>query len=400
MSDSDNYHVMASGDPMRDIIGEVASIIGATAKTYALLPGESISDGESISLNKAKLSLTRGNLVLTGPHPWQAGQKAGKTLSMLQDGNLVLTDASGKVVWQTNTHTPGSYAGLSQAGEFYVTAPNGKPIWTTHTHKKPTLGQSLLKVPVLGDAIKLGEQVTHVVSEPVLLAGAGILHGKRGIKKELGAAKRDLRRSIQNPVLRQGIKGLALVMPALTPVAAGVEAANQLIKAAKSKNPGKALEIIASTAAEAATGNPDAARAISTLKAVKNGALQVGDVVRKAQDTMGVKFSLPKGVTKNKAVTAANTLLKKAKSGNSTAMSIVRQTVAAAKMPGASKNVKAGAKVLAVVHKAQSPSKPGIRARSHGSYGKANRAAKGKGYANAYLVDSTGKVFKGNFKAQ
>lgn len=53
-----------------------------------------------------------------------------QTLTMQPDGNLVHRSGS-KVVWQSNTHVPGSVAGLSPTARVFVRSPQGKLLWYT-----------------------------------------------------------------------------------------------------------------------------------------------------------------------------------------------------------------------------------------------------------------------------
>jgi len=285
-----------------------------------------------------------------------------------------------------------------------VTKPIAKPLNTV-----------IDKVPLARDVVKFTTQKANLILTPErFLAGAaqglvtgGLKGAARGIKDQAEVTKREARRFIQNPVVRYGTKGAALIFPPLTPVAAGVEAANQVIAAIQGKDPIKAalaLTTVANSVAAANGGDIDALRAVKTIKAVKDGVLPKGvtDMAKK------VSFSLPKGVTKKQAVTAAHGLLTVAKGAGSAAAAkaaqeAIKNTVAKAK--AGDPVAKASAKVLAVVHKAQQKVAPGnafkkVLKRTPGSYRKAKRAAKGQKFSGAHLVDSRGVVVKGNFAAQ
>ncbi|WP_353951736.1 hypothetical protein V6K52_19260 [Knoellia sp. S7-12] len=51
-----------------------------------------------------------------------------QTLTMQPDGNLVHRSGS-TIKWQSNTHVPGSFAGLSATARVYVKSPQGKLLW-------------------------------------------------------------------------------------------------------------------------------------------------------------------------------------------------------------------------------------------------------------------------------
>ncbi|GAA2033122.1 hypothetical protein GCM10009740_24310 [Terrabacter terrae] len=54
------------------------------------------------------------------------------SLSMQTDGNLVYRQ-NVKVVWQSNTHVPGSRAGLTTRGQLAVITPDGRYIWMSRS---------------------------------------------------------------------------------------------------------------------------------------------------------------------------------------------------------------------------------------------------------------------------
>ena len=347
----------AAGDPISDIIGEYMGDID-------------IVDGRSFDIG---ISLAGGTDCI-GWNPFKAIGRATKKVS-----RAVKT----------------------------VTNPLTRPIGRAAT-------TIVNKVPLAKDVVHFVTQETNLVLTPErFLAGAatglatgGLKGAARGIKHEAGVTAREARRYIQNPIVRYGTKGAALIFPPLTPVAAGVEAANQVIAAIQGKDPIKAalaITTVANSVAAANGGDLDALRAVKTIKAVKDNVLpkDITDMAKKAS------FVIPKGATKKSAVAAAHGLLTLAKGGGSAsaaaaAQSVIKNTIKKAKL--GDPVAKAGAAVLAATHKAQKalPAKPGMRAvgRVRGSYRKANRAAKGKTFTGAYLVDSRGNVVKGNFAAK
>jgi hypothetical protein len=269
------------------------------------------------------------------------------------------------------------------------------------------------KVPVVREVAAFTTQRANLIYTPYRTAGGfikgvatggGLKGGIAGAKHEaIDVTKREAKRFIQNPVVRYGSKGAAVIFPPLTPVAVGVEAANLTIQAVEQKDKKKALqalEMVANTAAAANAGDEDAMRTIKTLKAVKDGTLTAAKVAKHIKDDepmkalkLGARFTIPKGATAGKVAVAADKLLSVAKDGKgakaTAAMSIIKQTIAAAKAgdPAAKK----GAVALAKVNAAQ-------KRAGKGAFGMALRASKGKRYSG-YFVDKNGKVLKGQFTA-
>ena len=284
---------------------------------------------------------------------------------------------------------------------------------------KAAKAKTIDRIPIVRDVSKAVTQRLNLINTPYRVAGGfiagtytgGIRGGIAGAKHEaIDVTVREGKRFIRNPIVRHGIKGAAIIFPPLTPVAAGVEAANLTLKAAESKNKkdaAAALEAIANTAVAASGGDPDAMRAIRTIKAVKDGKLIPQDYMPTGTNAfqsglaslgvdpimaakLGARFTIPKGASALSVVKAADKLLTNAKRGNNTAKSVIAQTIAAARVgdPAAKK----GAVALAKVHKAQ-------KAKGKGPFGMAAKAFKGKSY-NGYLVDSQGRVVKGSFTAR
>lgn len=282
---------------------------------------------------------------------------------------------------------------------------------------KRAKAKTIDKVPVVRDIAQVVTTRANLINTPYRVAGGfiqgvytgGLRGGVKGAKHEaIDVTKREAKRFVQNPIVRHGVKGAAIIFPPLTPAAAGIEAANLTIKAVESKNKQDAmlaLEAVANTAAAATAGDPDAMRAIKTIKAVRSGKLpsvlpkgknpfQAGleslGVQPMAAAKLGARFVIPKGAKALTVAKAADKLLTKAKAGDGAATSIIKQTLAAAK--AGDKPSKAGAVALAKVHKAQ-------KSKGKGTFGAAKKASKGKGYSG-YLVDSQGRVVKGSFTAK
>lgn len=277
------------------------------------------------------------------------------------------------------------------------------------------IGRAVSKIPLAGDAVRFTTQKANLFFTPARFlygAGSGFLSGgfkgaSRGIKEEAKVTVREGKGFIQNPIVRYGSKGAALVFPPLVPVAAGVEAANQTIAAIEGRDPIKAalaLTTVANSVAAANGGDLDALRAVKTIKAVRDGTIPatLGKVTVMARN---MTFAIPKGATKVQAITAAHSLLNAAKGAGTakakaTALAIIRNTAAQAKK--GDKKAKAGAAVLTAVQKAHNrlAKKGPLRAAGRGSFKRAQRAAKGQRFTGAYLVDAKGRVMKGTFSAQ
>lgn len=278
---------------------------------------------------------------------------------------------------------------------------------------KSVKAKTVDRVPVVREVVAFSTQRANLIYTPYramggfvkgVATGGGIKGGLAEAKREgIDVTMREGKRFIQNPVVRYGSKGAAVIFPPLTPVAVGVEAANLTIQAVEQKDKKKAAEaaeMLLNTAAAANAGDPDAMRTIKTIKAVKDGALTAAQVAKHIKDDepmkalkLGARFTVPNGATPQQVAVAADKLLSVAASTGvkaTAAKSLIAQTLAAAKAgdPAAVK----GAIALAKVRKAQ------IK-KGKGSFGTALRAAKGKKYSG-YLVDSVGRVIKGQFTAQ
>lgn len=299
------------------------------------------------------------------------------------------------------------------------------------------VNKAIDKTPVLGDIKKATTQGLSLQTTPFRLAGGfvvggitGTLKGKNVLKSAAKGAKtqaevtlREGKRFVQNPAVRYGTKGAALVFPVMTPVAAGIEAANQVIAAVEQKDPIKAafaLTTVVNTAAAASGGDADAMRALKTIKAVKDGTLKAQDAIKEGKvmaTKLGARFNIPKGAKALNVAKAADKLLAKAKGKASipqaqAAQAIVRQTVAAAK--AGDPKAKVAAIALAKVNRAQNikagkvPAKKPIPAKkpvfslsaASRAVGKALRLGKGKKLSNVFIVDAKGKVYRGNVTTQ
>lgn len=295
------------------------------------------------------------------------------------------------------------------------------------------VSRKIKKIPVVREVVSAHTQGLSLVTTPFRTAGGFVVGGitgtiKGGFQGGLkGAAKgaghqlevtaREGKRFVQNPAIRYGTKGAALVFPPMTPVAAGVEAANQVIAAIEQKDPIKAafaLTTVANTAAAASGGDADAMRALKTISAVRKGALTAKDTIDEGKvmaTKLGARFNIPKGAKALNVAKAADKLLSKAKGKGSipqvqAAQAIVRQTVAAAK--AGDPKAKVAAVALAKVNRAQNV-KSGKAPLPRGGFsfaasakavGKALRLGKGKKLSNVFIVDSKGKVYRGNVTTQ
>lgn len=277
------------------------------------------------------------------------------------------------------------------------------------------IGRAVSKIPLAKDAVNFTTQKANLFFTPARFlygAGSGFLSGgfkgaSREVKEQAKVTVREGKGFIQNPIVRYGTKGAAIVFPPLVPVAAGVEAANQTIAAIEGKDPIKAalaLTTVANSVAASQGGDLDALRFVKTLKAVRSGAIPstLGKVSTMAKN---VSFAIPKGATKTQAITAAHSLLNVAKGAGTAkakaaALAIIRRTAVQAKK--GDKRALAGVAVLTAVqkaHKQAAAKKPPLKATGRGSFKRAQRASKGQKFSGAYLVNSKGVVIKGNFSA-
>ncbi|MCD7469244.1 hypothetical protein HAX54_008115 [Datura stramonium] len=96
------------------------------------------SDGENDMINKPQLVWSANR-----NHP----VKANATLQLGQDGNLVLTDSDGTLVWSTNT-TGKSVSGLNltEMGNLVLFDMRKRPVWQSFDHPTDSLlpGQNLV----------------------------------------------------------------------------------------------------------------------------------------------------------------------------------------------------------------------------------------------------------------
>lgn len=210
-----------------------------------------------------------------------------------------------------------------------------------------TVGNTIGDVPIAGDVARFVGQQASFVSTPFRM-GAGFVTGMatgglsgavEGAKKQAEVTMREGKRYLASPLIRQGTKGLALLFPPLAPVAAGVEAANQLIKAIDSGDPlaaAAAVATIATTTELAALGNPEAIAGMKYINDAKDvlGSKLPALPVQAAK--LGARFAPPPGATVEQSIRAADSLLDDAggirgKVAKDTANSLIKQTVTAAK---------------------------------------------------------------------
>lgn len=104
----------------------------------------------------------------------------------------------------------------------------------------------------------------------------GIKKGVKGVAKVgnvVQAVGKAAKAVVKSPYLKAAVGGLAMVMPVMAPVAAGLVAADKLISAAENAADKArqltAVKMIRATAALAKSGNKDAARAFKALAVVR-----------------------------------------------------------------------------------------------------------------------------------
>lgn len=74
--------------------------------------------------------------VIHGTYVWQPGQEVHTNrirLTLRTDGDLVLLDEHGKVVWSTRTHASGTHAVFQADGNFVVYSSSNATLWSSRT---------------------------------------------------------------------------------------------------------------------------------------------------------------------------------------------------------------------------------------------------------------------------
>ncbi|MFE7214602.1 FG-GAP-like repeat-containing protein [Streptomyces sp. NPDC057611] len=114
-------------------------IDGITGGAY-IAPGTTLTAGQSYTSRSMKLTMQGdGNLVITnksGNVVWQTNTtgNSGASARMQGDGSLAVYKADGTtVLWKTNTNGPGGYALLQDRGNLNIYNAKGQSVWSSGT---------------------------------------------------------------------------------------------------------------------------------------------------------------------------------------------------------------------------------------------------------------------------
>ena len=169
---------------------------GTGVRPSILTAGSSLAPGEALSSPDGRQSLVvldDGDVALLGPDAatrWSTGTDApGSTLTLGEDGNLVVTDADGNRTWRSRTAGhPGATLVLQDDGDLVLYDLAGAVVWSTGTVIGPSSlvagtplapGQQLgspdghLRLSVDADGLTLAYDGTAVWSAPAA-GGAGL----------------------------------------------------------------------------------------------------------------------------------------------------------------------------------------------------------------------------------
>ncbi|MEW2632420.1 FG-GAP-like repeat-containing protein [Streptomyces sp. NPDC048389] len=120
--------------------GAVSARVDNIAIGSRLPAGKSMTAGDTLTSNSAKVSmLADGNLVVTsnaGKTLWSTGTDGnpGATARLDATGNLVVLAADGTtVLWESRTSAAGGYAELQDRGNFVVRTARGESRWSSGT---------------------------------------------------------------------------------------------------------------------------------------------------------------------------------------------------------------------------------------------------------------------------
>ena len=134
---------------------------GTAVRPSILPPGGVLSTGDSLSSPDGRqtfLVLEDGDVALLGPDAatrWSTGtDDPGATLTLREDGNLVVTDADGNRTWRSRTAGhPGASLVLQDDGDLVLYDAAGAPVWSTGT----VIGPPLLAT---GTPFAVGQQLS------------------------------------------------------------------------------------------------------------------------------------------------------------------------------------------------------------------------------------------------
>lgn len=105
-----------------------------------MVVGDGLNPGQSVSSCNARYTLTLqddGNLVLTdtGNPLWSTATegRAGVVALLQKDGNFVVYDAAGTPLWSARTNPDGDRLALQDDGNLVLYSRSGRPVWATNT---------------------------------------------------------------------------------------------------------------------------------------------------------------------------------------------------------------------------------------------------------------------------
>ncbi|HZH75013.1 MAG TPA: D-alanyl-D-alanine carboxypeptidase family protein, partial [Archangium sp.] len=117
-----------------------------------------------------------GNLVLYGPDGvrWTPGAPSTGNQLVLQDGNLVLYDTSGKFIWQSGSGgNIGAWLALQHDGNLVVYSASGKVLWTPPSPAPAPTDSSTVTAPVgpeqtvMVEGIRVHRSIANAVGQMI-----------------------------------------------------------------------------------------------------------------------------------------------------------------------------------------------------------------------------------------
>lgn len=119
---------------------------GTAVRPSILAAGSSLAPGEALSSPDGRhilMVLDDGDVALLGPDAatrWSTGTDVpGSTLTLREDGNLVVTEPDGDRTWRSRTAGhPGSSLVLQDDGDLVLYDPSGAVVWSTGTVVGPS----------------------------------------------------------------------------------------------------------------------------------------------------------------------------------------------------------------------------------------------------------------------